>query len=629
MLTSLRKSAGNWFTRIFMFILVISFGVWGVADFLGNTAEPPLATAANTAITAQEFNNNFRRELFRLQRDYGPDFSTSKAREMGVDREVLRQMLIGVMYDRETESLSLTTPDQAIAQNIRENESYRNSLGEFDRNLFLRALNDNGYSEKEFFRRVRQDLTRRQLMAAVASGTAAPRKLAETLHARREEQRIADVLLIPQTAAGKISDPGEAELEAFHKANAALFTAPETRTVSYITLRPEDLAGAITVDEKELREQYEARLAEFTITAMRNLQQFVLADEAAAKAASARIKSGTDFAAAAKAASGLNANELELLEVTKELLPAEISEAVFALKEGEVSAPLKSPLGWHVVKITAARQEYIRPFEEVRNKLAKEIALGRAIDLAVERANQLEDARAGGASLEEAAKEFGLKLGTIAGIDREGKGADGKPIANIPADPQFIADIFDTDAGSESDLRENKDGGYYILRVDAISPSALRPLADVRAEAAAAWRAQRIGEKLEALANDILKSADAGKPLTEIAKPLKLQIIQSPPLTRMYSDEHISPALTARLFTGKPGDNFAAPAPGGGYAVARLRQVKPPSTGADDDAIAKVRQELSNNFASDLLAQYQTVLERRYEVTVNQDRLTSLFEEQQ
>ena len=628
MLTSLRKTTGNWFTRIFLFILVISFAVWGVADFVTNTAEPPLARVAGATISAQEFNNDFRRELFRLQQQYGPEFSTAKAREMGFDREVLRQKLVGIMFDRESEKLSLTTADQTIAQNIRENASYRDSLGEFDKNIFQRALNDNGFTEKEYMRRARMDMTRRQLIAAITAGTVAPQKLAATLYSLREEQRTADLLHIPQNAIGKIPNPADAELEAFHKANEALFTAPETRSVTYVTLRPDDLAEGITPDEKDLREQYDARLAEFTVTGMRNLQQFVLPDEAAAKAAHDKIKAGKDFAAVARQASGMREKELELVEVTKDLLPVEIAEAVFALKEREVSAPLKSPLGWHLVKITAARQERIQPFEEVRKTISEDLALARATDLAVERANQLEDARAGGASLEETAKEFGLKLHTIAGVDRQGNGPDGRPVQNMPMDPQFITDVFDTDAGSESDLRENKDGGYYVLRVDNVTPSAVRPLADVRNEVTAAWRAQKTGEKLEQLSGEMLKAVQAGKPLPEIARPLNLKVTKSPAFGRSFTDEQMSAALAAKLFTGKPGDSFAEPAPGGGYVIARLHEIRPPSLTDKSDAAAKVGRDLSRNFSEDVLAQYQSVLERRYDVEINQDRLNSLFEEQ-
>ncbi|MEQ1888772.1 MAG: peptidyl-prolyl cis-trans isomerase [Alphaproteobacteria bacterium] len=628
MLTSLRKTTGNWFTRIFMFILVISFGVWGVADFISNTAEPPLATVAGVNISSQEFNSDFRRELFRLQQQYGPEFTTAKAREMGFDREVLRQMLVGVMFDRETRNLSLTTGDETIAQNIRENASYRDSLGQFDRNIFQRALNDNGFTEKEYLRRARMDQTRRQLIAVISAGVAAPKKLSETLFSMREEQRTAELLFIPQTAIGKQAAPTDAGLEEFHKANEALFTAPETRSVSFVTLRPEDMADTITPSEKELHEQYDARLAEYTVTGMRNLQQFVLPDEAAANAASEKIRAGADFAKIAKQAAGLNEKELDLLEVTKDLLPAEIADAIFALKEREISGPLKSPLGWHLVRITAARQERVQPFEEVRARISKDLALSRAIDLLVERANQLEDARAGGASLEESAKEFSLKLQTIAGIDREGNGLDGKPVENIPTDPQFLTDIFDTDAGAEGDLRENKEGGYFVLRVDSVTPSAVRPVNEVRNEVMAAWRARQTGEKLDQLAGEMLKSAQAGKALADIAKPLKLKVTKSPAFGRSFADDTTSAALTAKLFAGKTGDSFAEPAPKGGYVVARVSEIIAPDLNGKSEAVAKMGQALSKNLSEDILAQYQAVLERRYDVTVNQDRLASLFDEQ-
>ncbi len=626
--TSLRKTAGTWFTRIFLFILVISFSVWGVADFITNTAEQPLAKVAGATISAQEFNADFRRELFRLQQQYGPEFTTEKAREMGFDREVLRQMLVGVMFDHETEKLSLTTADATIAQFIRENPTYRDSLGQFDRNIFQRALNDNGFTEKEYLRRARMDMTRRQLIAVISAGVVAPRKLSETLYSLREEQRIAELLIIPQGAIGKLPEPKNSDMEAFHKANEALFTAPETRDVSYLRLRPEDMADNIAPTDNELREQYDARLAEFTVVGMRNLQQFVLADEAAAKAASGKIKGGADFVKVAMQASGMSAKELELTEVTRDLLPVEISGAVFALKEREISEPLKSALGWHLVKITAVRQERVQPFEEVRSKISRDVALNRAVDMLVDRANQFEDARAGGASLEDLAKEFNLPMHKIAGIDREGNGLDGKPMQDRPTDPQFLADIFDTDSGSEGDLRESQEGGYFVLRVDAVTPSAVRPLAAVRGDVSAAWRAKQIGEKLDQLAGDLLKQAQAGKALGELARPLKLKVTTSPAFGRSFADEQMSVALTGKLFSSRIGDSVSEPAPNGGYVVARLREIKLPVMDAPGDGVAKLSRDLAKNLSEDMLAQYQAVLERRYDVTINQERLTSLFDEQ-
>lgn len=625
---SLRKSAISWFTRIFMFILVLSFGIWGVADFLSGRAQPPLAKVAGATITAQEFDREFRRELSRLQQQYGPEFTTAKAREIGFDREVLRQMLVGQMFDHEADNLSLAAADATIAQLIRENPEFKDAFGEFDRSKFAAALRSNGFTEKEFLRRARQDSTRRQLIAVITAGIKTPEKLSGALYGMRGETRSADVLRIPQSAAGNPGKPSEADLEAFHKANTALFTAPERRSVSYITLQPEELAAEIKPAEPELREYYDAHISEFTVTGMRNLLQFVLPDEAAAKAAADKINKGADFAAAGQAASGLNKKEMELIGITPEKLPREISAAVFALKEREVSAPLKSPFGWHVVKVTAARQESVKPFEEVRGKIAKDLALNRAADLVVERSNQLEDARAGGASLEEAAKELNLKLGSIADIDRAGLGPDGKPSAGLPADPKFIEDVFATEEGSESDLRENRAGGYYVLRVDKVTPAALRPLREVHEDAIAGWRAQKTGEALEKLSGELLAAAKAGKKLEEIGRPLNLKPVRTAPLGRDFTDEQLSNDLVAKLFAAKPGEPIAGPAPGGGFVLASVHDIQRPELSAQKEAAEKMNKELAKRIEEDVLAQYQTVLERRYNVEINPARLDNLFEGQ-
>ena len=611
-----------------MIILVLSFGIWGVADFLNGRADPPLAKVAGTTITAQEFDKEFRRGLYRLQQQFGPEFTTPKAREIGFDREVLRQMLVGRMFDHEADNLELTAADDTIVRLIRENPEFKDAFGDFDRNKFMAALRNNGFTEKEFLNRARQESTRRQLIAVITAGIKPPEKLAGALYAIRGETRSAEVLRIPQSAAGNPGQPTNSDLEAFYKANESLFTAPERRSISFITLRPKELAAEIKPEETELREYYETHLAEFTVTGMRNLLQFVLPEEAAAKAAAEKISKGADFATVGHAASGLSEKEMEMIEVTAEKLPREISDAVFALKEGEVTEPLKSPFGWHVVKVTAARQKRIAPFEEVRGKIAGEIALDRATDVLVERSNQLEDARAGGATLEEAARELNLKLRRSADMDRAGIGPDGKTSPEISADPKFMEDVFATDEGSESDLREDQEGGYYVLRVDKITPAALRPMQEVREDVLAGWRAQQIGESMEKLSGELLNEARAGKTLEEIGKALKLKPVKTAPFGRDFSDDQLSNDLVTKLFAAKPGESIAGPAPGGGFVIATVGAIQSPELSAQKEAAEQMNKELAKRIEEDILAQYQTVLERRYKVEINPTRLDSLFEGQ-
>lgn len=628
MLISMREGAGGWIARIFMGVLVLSFAVWGVADFLNANPDVPLARVSGKTITGQQFDSEFRRELQRMQRDAGADFDAARARALGLDKEVLRQMIVREIFDRHAAELGLTTPDDIVAESIRQDASFKDSFGIFDRINFGRVLQDNGFTEASFVERVRNEMTRRQLIAAIASGAPPPQSMVEEVLLRYNEQRSVDLMLIPQSAGGNPAKPSSAELETFYKANPARFTAPEMRQLSYLTIKPEDIAAEITISDEELQTEYQARLAEFTVIAMRNLEQFVLDDRAKADEAMARIKAGADFHATAKKYAGLEARDLQLLEITKQELPPESADAVFALKEREVGGPYKNPFGWQIIKVTALRDDRVSSFDEVRERLLKETKLSRAGDSLVELANKLEDARAGGATLEEVAKEFGLKQQSIAAIDAAGNGTDAKPLTGLPAVENFLSDIFALEAGAESDLRETRDGGYYVLRVDQITPSAVRPMADVISDVADGWRLERSSHALAALSGSMLKQAQDGEPLKNIAAQKKLKLETAGPFGRDFSNDALSAETVAKLFAIKRGDTIAAAAPQGGFVVAQVRDIVPPDLNAQTDTIKSARKKLGDSIGIDLVQQYQAVLERNYQVSINQDQLDKLLDEQ-
>ncbi len=628
MLTSMRRGAGGWIARIFMGILVLSFAVWGVADFLGANPDVPVAKVAGRTITGQQFSAEFRRELTRMQQQAGTDFDAARARQLGLDREVLRQMIVREVFDEHAAELGLTTPDAVVAESIRQDPSFKDSFGIFDRINFTRVLQDNGFTEAAFIERVRNEMTRRQLIAAIASGARPPQSMVEEVLLRYNEQRSIDLMLIPQSAGGKLAKPGRSEMEAYYKANPAQFTAPEMRKVSYLYVRPDDIAADITVSDEDLQHEYQARLAEFTVTAMRNLEQFVLDDRAKADEAMAKIKAGADFRAIAKKYSGLDTKDLQLIEITKADLTPESADAIMALKEREVGGPFKNPFGWQIVKITAARDERISSFAEVRERLLNETKLSRAGDSLVTLVNSLEDARAGGATLEEVAKDLGLKLQTIDAIDAAGNGADGKPLSGLPVEENFLDDIFALESGAESDLRETKDGGYFVVRVDELTPSAVRPIDDVMSAVETGWRAEQSKKALQALSDDILKQAQDGVPFKTIAAQKKLKLESAGPFGREFSSDAISPETIAKLFAVKSGETIAAPAPQGGFVVARVREITPPNLNAQTETIKELRKKLGESIGIDLMQQYQSVLEREYDVSINLDQLGKLLDEQ-
>jgi peptidyl-prolyl cis-trans isomerase D len=308
----------------------------------------------------------------------------------------------------------------------------------------------------------------------------------------------------------------------------------------------------------------------------------------------------------------------------KELL-FELADAAFALAAGAVSVPLESPRGWLILRVTSIDPPIEPIFEELREKLASDLAIRNAIESMTSIANQLDDELAAGASLEEAARALALTPRRIEAIDRRGRNPAGEPVAGLPAG-RFLEVAFETETGRESLLTETPNGDYFILRVDSVTPEQLRPLDEVRTEVTELWRgAQRAKlarEKAEALAERI----QSGNEFATAATEAGLTVAQTKPVTRFETAaaRTPSPTLAAKLFQIVVGEVTTAPA-AGGHLVAKLIQVVAADPYSDPDTVAAVRESLVGALRGDLLEQFMTTMRGEYGVEIKKRALNDLL----
>jgi peptidyl-prolyl cis-trans isomerase D len=383
----------------------------------------------------------------------------------------------------------------------------------------------------------------------------------------------------------------------------------------------------MTPTEDQLREEYEHRRASFDVPERRTVRQILTADEETAKRAHAALKQGADFAATAKDIAGRAEEATRLGSVTRRELPAELAEAVFTLEPNVPSEPVRSPLGWHILLVDRIEPGKAPTFEDVKAQLVRELGREMAVDAIVKNANRLEDTLAGGATLEDTAAQFGARLVKIDAMDSLGRGKDGAAKPGIPKGRKFLETAFATGAREMSLLTETGEGGYFVVRVDAISPAALRPLEEVRAQATAAWKRSRLDEAARARATKIRDEARGGATVRALAEAEKLSIVTTKPFTRQTADPEsgVSPDLANQLFQLGEGGIEAGPT-SAGYAVAQVTRIVAADPVADKDLMEQLGEQLKSGLVADLLAQYTAALRTTHSVSVNQralERLTS------
>lgn len=619
MLQSMRKGAGSWLAKGLMFLLVLSFGLWGIGDYFGAYKEPPVATVGDVKITRQEYAQAVRQDIQRLQQQLGGAFDLEQARRLGLTETSLNQLIERSLYDQEAARLGLRAPLAAVQQEIVNAPAFRNSTGQYDRLVVENFMRTNGLTEGQLVSLLRRDMLRAQMVNALTGGAdPAPAVIVDTLYRYRQEKRVADFVVLKDADAPAPAEPDDAAVVKFHKDNEARFSSPERRDLVWAVLSPADFAKDEKVSEDEIKEEYESRLASYGKPEIRTVEQAVFRTEAEAKAGKAMVDGGTDFAAMAEKTLKLKAADLSLGKVSKQQLPAAIATPVFELKQGEVSEPIRSPLGWHLARVTAIEPASTRTLAEASAEIREYIALRHAADKLVTLAQKIEDRLAGGATVEEALQGLGLKVNR-ATVDAQGLDEQGKPV-DLPKNQRFFQTAFTSAAGNDPRVEDTGDGSFFIVRVEKILPPALRPLADVKAEVVAAWKAEQRAKATEQRANEMAEKLRAGGDIQAMATAAKSKVEISLPFTRgnQGGEPRLPPRVVATLFDSAVGASTVGRTPqNDGYVVARLARIEPPDATVDARVRDGISQSIAGGIAEDILATFRGQLERRLGVDIN------------
>lgn len=620
MLDVFRSASKTWVVRILFALLALSFVAWGAGDVVrGGVGRSPAIEIGKTAMSAAEVMNEFKREVERLQPLFGGKLTPEDARKMGMLDRTIDSLIARTLIDEAARTLGLAATDETILRWVASNPAFKGPTGQFDRDVFRARLSRLGFTEESFMKTERTNMVRNQMIETVTAGIGAPQVLTDPLLTWREERRVAETFVIKDESTPLPPAPDAAQLEAYYKDNVSRFMAPEYRALTVLLLRPADVAGGIDIDDAMLQEAYQQRLEEFSTPERRAVSQIVFDEQSSAAKATDLVTQGKDLAAVAKA---LNAEIIDLGNVEKGDLPEGLAEAVFKLSAGATGQPVKSALGWHVVKVAQVQPGRTRTFAEAKAQLEQDLRKEKSMDGLADLANKVEDALGGGATLEEAAKRHNLKTVKIAALDAQGRGPNGKPAADLPKSDQFLDVAFHTEQSTESPLTEVPNNGYFLLRVDGVTPPAPKALADIKAEVVATWQAERRQEQARDKAQKLADRIKAGESAAQVAQSAGAKVETSKPFVREPGEGSPLPAtLVAELFKAQPG-GVAVAAVQGGTLVARLTGVVGFDAKANPAVTNAARQRVSQAVATDIADQYIAALNASIGVKVDRPQLT-------
>jgi len=630
MLNFMRKASNTIFIKVFLVLLIASFAVWGIGDVFRNRGSSGgVASVGDENISVQTFRTDFTGEVQRIKKILGPQITREQAVSMGVGDMLLRRLINSSVLNQGAKSMGLLVSKSTILDDIKSNPVFFNDAKVFDRRVFVDLLARNGLSEDTYVNRVRQNMARFQYLSPIANGPALPQTMTKALYAFAAEKRVLEVLRINHAQIKNVPQPTHDELVTYHKANAQLFMAPEYKSLSTLVLSAADIAKTLTVTPDELKIAYDERADAFTTPETRTLKQILTPDKATAQRAANLLDAGKSIAEAATEV-GANPAMTTIGDMTRSeaasLSPA-LADAAFSTPVGSHSAPVKSPLGWHIIQVEAAQAGTLQPLAEVKDKLTSEVKLAQALKTLFKMSTQLEDLLGGGMTLEEAASEMGLSLSKVAAVDARGETPD-NTLAALPYTADVLKEAAKLQAGGESQLVESTDGNaFFVVRVDDVIAPALRPLDTVLKRVALAWDS----EKRAALAAKIAETAktrlEGGESLTAVAKALGFDSFVTKPFTRTGQGlEHgaLPAAVLSQAFTLAQGGVVDAPGTGA-HTVARILKIQAASDAAKDPQYTAIVAQASTAMQGDLAAQLSAALQMRFPVTINRTVLNSVY----
>ena len=620
MLQQMRQLSKSWVSSIFLGGLALSFGVWGIADIFRGNTDTSVATVGNQTISYDEFQRDYKNFLRGAASQLGHEVTLDEARAKGLDRQALQIMLSRSALDQMVAKYGLRVTDAQLSSTIRAIPAFRGPLGSFDHQTFLYRLQNAGYTEDGFVQIERQDLSRSQLLDAVHGAVQLPPGYAQMLFDYVNERRAADYIVIPRTAAGAPPQPTDSQLAEYIRLHARQFSTPEYRDVTYAVAGPQDVMGKVSVTEEQLRQQYELRKEQYQIPEKRDVEQIVFPDQASAAAARAKIDAGTSFAAIA-AQRGLKPSDTSLGSVVQADLGNDRGAATFALSSGGVTQPIKSSFGWVLLHVTGITPGNNKTFAQVRDALRKDVMTQLATAKLTDVTNAFDDASAGGASLAQAATRAGMRVICIPAVDGSGLTPQGAR-AELPASPDFLAQLKKSEVGEESDPFPSSDGNVYVIKINGTTPPKLKPLSDVRAQAVAAWTSDWEKQRLSVIAKELVAAASAGKSLASAAEKIHATVQSTGALSRNAQSPILPPAAVATLFDSPPGAVFSAPTKNGdGVIIARVTGIAHPPHYAGDFVYQRFARSIGDETASDFDSALALAAREKLGVTLNQSQV--------
>ncbi len=585
MADSFSSKARSFVVAILIGLLVIAFAIWGVEDVFNQRSGSEVLKIGDAKVSSTEFNRVYRARLRSLAEEENVTLTDEQAFTRGIHRQVLSELLGNKIVEVDADELGIGVNAKSARDYLETIDAFKDDLtGEFSMDQMAMILRQQNppISVDEFEQDLISSMRQQQTLPAISGGVKAPLQFAEQRYKYVTEQRKANVLTLTEQSVPAAPEPTDEELKTYISANPIRFTAPEYRRITMLRLDPQDFVlmndestfgvqsmdkletafNNIFVTEEEIKGQfdYKIELGEIGSPAKRSLVQITANSEENAKDIAEKLEAGLT-ADEITAIFGL-VEPITYTDVVEEaILDPEAATAAFEMKNGEIKALMGAFGNWITVQVTAATDEVKPDLNTIKDEIVADILSAKAKDKIFDLMGAVQDQVDEGRSLEEAAAINGLPFSTLDFVDRSGATRSGERLVGIgdftgvALDEEILTNIFTADQDYETDYFDTAGEGLAMIRVDEIIESQPKPFEEVRDQAAALWKTEKVEENLNDLMLDLSSKAQTGETLETIYAGIENGAsLEEVMLVRTSPTQKLGARITVDLLDASIGD---------------------------------------------------------------------------
>ena len=550
MMNKFRRLQETWLSKFILILTALSFmSLFGVSGYMGSVGKnKPVIKVDEYEVLQGDIAQRLEQQMQMARGLFGDNLDLNDTIRNAMLQGIVQKVLTDTIIQKTADEQNINISDNLVRKIIYSQAEFLDAQGNFDLQKLRRILAASGWTEKRYIDSLKLDIIKQQLIQNPADFIHVPNVLATYLTKAENQKRIFKYVKIDPEKVKIDRKISQDEIEQYYEDFNAEFVAPEERDVSFIVLSIDDIAKKVNVDNADIETYYQENITQFETPETRDVLQMVFDDEETAQKAEQDLKQGKDFYEVAQKLAKQDKKTTDLGFVSQDMLITDMAEPIFSASKGDVVGPVKSEMGWHIMKVAGIKSGSKMDKDKAKKKIISTLRKDKAYEQAYEISTQIEDKIGAGATLADIAKDMNVQIYEVNGLSEDGKAQnEPKAYASLLKSNDFVDTAFSYNVDEISQVVET-DNGFMVLKVNAIRDAHPKAIDEVKGEIEALWEVNERSAIAQEIVNDVMHDLETGEEIEKVAERNQLAVLKTGALTRNKNFESIAPNVMLELF---------------------------------------------------------------------------------